>query len=304
MHSRNPLPYLALGIGILALAMSAIFVRWAAAPGAVNGFYRMAMAALVMLPVLLLARSRRPKDLPWPGVWFAVLAGAGFALDLTLWNTAVNFTTAANAVLLANMAPLWVGLGALIFFKEHLQRGFWIGLLLALCGAFLIAGTDFLRHPRLGWGDALALGASVGYAGYYLATQSGRRWLDSLSFFWIYTACCAAILLVTSLALRQPLTGYSLATYGWFLALALVTQVGGYLALVYAIGHLSASVVSPTMLGQPLITAILAVPLLGEGLSWTHIVVGTVVIGGVWLVHRSHQHARAEVPRSILTADG
>ncbi len=75
----------------------------------------------------------------------------------------------------------------------------------------------------------------------------------------------------------------------WFLALALVTQVGGYLAVVYAIGHLPAAVVSPTMLGQPLVTALLAIPLLGESLNWTQIVGGGIMIAGVGLVHRSRR---------------
>lgn len=288
---RSALPYLALGFGILALGMSAMFVRWAAAPGAVNGFYRMFFAALIVLPGLFVLRSRRRAGLFSEGAGFAALAGAGFALDLALWNTSVRLTTAANAVLLANIAPLWVGLGALWFFREKLGRSFWAGLLLALAGTFLISGSDFLLRPHLALGDALALGASLGYAGYYLAAQLGRRSLDSLSFFWIYTASCAVLLFFTSLLLRQPLLGYSLRTYGWFLALALVTQVGGYLAVVYAIGHLSASVVSPTMLGQPLVTALLAIPLLGEPLNWTQIVGGAVMIAGVGLVHRSRRTA-------------
>ena len=286
---RSALPYLALGFGILALGMSAMFVRWAAAPGAVNGFYRMSLAAAIMLPVLLLMKGRDLRSLPSAGVGFAVLAGAGFALDLALWNTSVRLTTAANAVLLANVAPLWVGLGALAWFKEKLNGRFWAGLLLALGGTALVTGADFLLRPHLAWGDALALGASLGYAGYYLATQMGRRSLDAISFFWIYTASCAVLLFFTSLLLRQPLLGYSLNTYGWFLALAMVTQVGGYLAVVYAIGHLPASVVSPTMLGQPLVTALLAIPLLGESLNWTQIVGGAVMIAGVGLVHRSRR---------------
>ena len=35
------LPYLALAVGILSLGFSAIFVRWAQAPGIITSFYRM-----------------------------------------------------------------------------------------------------------------------------------------------------------------------------------------------------------------------------------------------------------------------
>jgi len=68
-----------------------------------------------------------------------------------------------------------------------------------------------------------------------------------------------------------------------------VTQVFGYLSVSYALGHFPASVVAPTLLAQPLITALLAVPLLGESLSLGKILGGTAVLAGVLLVHRSQQ---------------
>jgi hypothetical protein len=45
------LAYAGMGLGILALGFSALFVRWAAAPGAVTGFYRMAIASLILVPI-------------------------------------------------------------------------------------------------------------------------------------------------------------------------------------------------------------------------------------------------------------
>ena len=47
---RKILPYLALGAGISALSMSAMFVKWAEAPGVVTSFYRMLLAAFMMFP--------------------------------------------------------------------------------------------------------------------------------------------------------------------------------------------------------------------------------------------------------------
>jgi drug/metabolite transporter (DMT)-like permease len=66
-----------------------------------------------------------------------------------------------------------------------------------------------------------------------------------------------------------------------------VTQVAGWLSINYALGHLPASLVSPTLLGQPVITAIAAVPLLGQLLSATQIVGGLTVLAGIYMVHRS-----------------
>ena len=46
-----------------------------------------------------------------------------------------------------------------------------------------------------------------------------------------------------------------------------------------------------TLLGQPVITALLAIPILGENLAWIEVLGGFVVLGGIYLVHRSRTNA-------------
>lgn len=292
---RAILPYAALLFGIVALGLSAIFVRWANVPGAVSGFYRVGIAAAVMaVPVLAVRRAADQTRQAAPAarirvtkpVLFAILAGLFFVGDLATWNTAVLLTNAANATLFGNTAPLWVGLGAMLLFKEKLRPMFWAGLLLALAGAAVILGRDFIAHPALGLGDLLALSTGVFYAGFFLATQRARAGLSALSSWWLSAATSTVGLFVLSLLLRQPLTGYPLASYLNLLAVALITQVGGYLAINYALGHLPASIVAPTLLGQPVVTALMAIPLLGEAISLAQVVGGVLVLAGIALLHR------------------
>jgi drug/metabolite transporter (DMT)-like permease len=283
--SHRALPYLALAFAVVSLGFSAILVRWAGAPGAVSAFYRVGIAAVVMAAPGL-RRLRREGPLPRRAVWMAVLAGLFFAGDLGTWSTAVMIGNAANVTLLANTAPIWVGLGALALFRERLGGVFWAGLLLATLGAAVVLGGDYLTHPALGHGDLLGLAASVFYAAFFLATQRAREGLSSLGAWWVSTAVSAAGLLAGSWLLGHALGGYSAATFGWLAVTALVVQVGGYLAVSYALGRLPASVVAPTLLGQPVLTALLGVPLLGEGLGWGQALGGAMVLAGVLLVHR------------------
>jgi drug/metabolite transporter (DMT)-like permease len=288
VSDRPPaLPYLAIACGVFALGCSALFVRWANAPGPVTGFYRMALASLVLLPLSFRQGVRRP----WPrrGVAFAMLGGASLALNIALWSTAVFMTKVANATLFANTAPLWVALAGMAFFGEHLSALFWGGLVITLSGGAFVAGSDFLLHPTLGWGDLLSLLASLFYAGYYLCTQAGRRHLDSARYVWLAGAVSAVCLLVICLAAGFPLAGYLPQTYLAFASAALITQAAGYLAVGYALGHLPASIVSPTMIGQPVVSALLAIPLLGETLTPIQWLGGAVVITGICLINRSHR---------------
>jgi drug/metabolite transporter (DMT)-like permease len=290
------LAYVAIVLGVLALGCSALFVRWAAAPGPVTGLYRMALATLVLTPLALRRPTAAPRAWPRTGVILALLGGLSLSVDLALWNTAVGLTSAANATLFANTAPLWVALVAWIVLGERLRPLFWGGLALTLLGAAAVAGADFQSHAGLGLGDLLAILASFFYAGYYLLTQFGRRYLRSAPYVWVAGLASSASLLAISLLLGLPITGYPPATYLWFVALALITQAFGYLAVGYALGHLPASVVSPTMVGQPVVTALLAIPLLSEPLSLTQIVGGTAVLIGIVLVHRSRLGAKMPEP--------
>lgn len=287
------LPYAALAFGIVALGFSALFVKWAAAPGPVMGFYRIGLAALFMLPLFIRKVRTNRQALNRKVILLPLIGGLFTALDHAFWNTAVNYTSAANATLLGNTAPLWVALAAWLLFHERLIRQFWVGLALTLTGAVVVLGSDFLSHPTLGLGDALALLAGLFYAGYFLVTQRGRQKLDTISYIWMVNLISSMLLLGMSLALRLPITGYPSQTYLAFLGAALVSQVGGYLSIGYALGHIPASVVSPTMIGQPVVTALLAVPLLDEILSPAQWLGGISILLGIYLVHSSRQLTRS-----------
>ena len=284
------LPYVALGSGIIALGFSALFVRWANAPGPVIGFYRLGLSTLILVPFFII---RRTKGAPMRReiLIFPLLGGVLTALDHGFWNTAVNFTSAANATLLANTAPLWVALFAWIIWHERLKPAFWTGLALTLAGAAIVLGTDFLRHPTLGIGDILAITAGVFYAGYFLVTQRGRIHWDTLSYIWIVGLVSSLSLLGFSLSVGLPITGYSPQSYLAFLGAALVSQTGGYLAVGYALGHLPALLVAPTMLGQPVVTAFLAIIFLGEPIETGQLLGGLAVLAGIYLLHTSRENA-------------
>ncbi len=166
---------------------------------------------------------------------------------------------------------------------------FWAGLLLATAGAVVILGLDSLRAMSFGLGTLFGLFSGIFYGGYSLITQRGRETLDSLTYFWPAAVSSACALFVLNVVLGHPLTGYPASTYSSFFALGLIPQVLGYLSINYALGHLPASIVAPTMLGQPVVTAVLAGPLLGEVLSLWQVLGGIAVLVGVYVVHRGRR---------------
>lgn len=288
------LAYLALATGILSLGMTAMFVRWADAPGPVTGFYRLAFATALTAP-LFAHRQRTTEPAPRAHLLIPLLGGLFAAGDFALWNSAALFTTASNVTLLGNTSPLWVALASWLFFRERLRLDFWLGLALALTGAVFIVGRDFLLHPTLGLGDLMACGAAVFYAAYMLTTQRGRAKLDVFRYWWLASLSASFGLLIICLVMGFSLTDYPLQSWLIFLVTALVSQVVGYMSVSYALGHLPASIVSTTLIGQPVVTTILAIPLLGEMPGPLQIVGGLVALVGIYLVNQSHARAQAAV---------
>lgn len=298
MTQNKSLPaYAALAAGVLALSLSAMFVRWADAPGPVTAFYRLFFSIFLLLPFYL-PRAKKNKSITSRLVIFPLLAGFFTAFDLALWTSSLSFTTAANATLLGNTAPLWVALGTWIILKRKLSGAFWRGLGITLVGALLIMGTDFILHPRFGIGDLMATLTGIFYGGYYLFTEKSRAYFDTVSHTWMVGIGASLALWAVNLILRNPLTGYNTQTWLVFLATALVSQLIGYLALSYALGHLPASIVAPTMVLQPVSTAILAIPLLGEIPTLFQGVGGIIALIGIYIVNRSHQVGIPETPNA------
>ncbi|WP_343425064.1 DMT family transporter [Candidatus Amarolinea dominans] len=110
--------------------------------------------------------------------------------------------------------------------------------------------------------------------------------LDALSYFWLTTVVSLITPLFMTRLFQQSLV-VPAATFPFLLGMGLVTHIGGWLSVNYAQGHLPASLVSPTMLGQPVVAALLAFVLLGEALTLLQVVGGAVVLLGISLVHRA-----------------
>lgn len=290
-------PYIALAIGISALSLSAMFVRWAEAPGPITGFYRLLISTIFLSPIFI-RQQKQLEPIKNKYLIFPLFAGIFTAFDFAFWNSSLKFTTAANATLLGNTSPLWVALFALFFLREKLRGVFWLGLILALAGAALVMGSDFLKHPTLGLGDLMASTAAIFYASYQLTTQHGRKHIDPLRYTWLVGVSATLGMFIINLVLGNSFSGYPPQTWIIFFLTAIVSQMIGYLAITYALGHLPASIVSPTLIGQPILTAILAIPMLGEIPNTTQWIGGAVALAGIYIVNQSHMQTKEEMPNA------
>ena len=286
--------------GSSALGMAPIFARWAMRIGGMGavaaGFWRMILSLPVMLAwVTATGRQRRlagrgRTGIDKPAVCMAVAAGLFFGADIAFYHLAINLTTAVNATLMSNCAPIFVALAAWFLLGERFGWVFLVGLVLTLAGVGVLAAAENVadraseaaRHVHSLSGDMLAVISAVFYAGYQLCIKRARKSLDTAATMAISTAASSVVLIVAAIALGEDLAP---AAVGWAIVvgLAVLVQIGGQCVIVWSMGRLPVSFSSVGLLFQPMMVAVLGWVLLGETLGWLHGAGAAAVLGGIYL---------------------
>lgn len=275
----------ALLVGACAIAFAPIFVRLSETGPTASAFWRTALA----VPFLwgwARAAARAPGDAASPFAAPMLLAGLFFAGDLAVWHVSILFTSVANSTLLANLAPIFVTVGAWALFGQRVTRTFLAGMAIAMAGAFVLVGPSFGSGERQLLGDALGVVTAMFYGAYMLAVAHLRETRSTARIMAVSTTVCAAALLPLAALAGEtllPATGT-----GWLtlFGLALVCQTAGQSLIAYAMAHLPASFSAVSLLLQPAMATLYAWAILGEGAGLAQLAGGAVVLAGIWLARK------------------
>lgn len=268
---------IALLAGATCIGTSALFVKVSEAGPVSTAFWRVFLA----LPFLWLwAWTDRRRAASAQSNPRALLFAAGFffAGDLAVWHWSIVLTSVANAVLLANLAPIFVTLAAWWWWRKKPAAMFLAGLAAALIGVMLMVGGDFSSTSgRALLGDALGVVTAMFYAAYQLTVTRLRGTVSTARIMAMSSVVTAAFLL--PIAWLSGEVFFPVTEIGWakVFGLALISHVAGQSLIAYAMAHLSATLSSVGLLLQPVMASLFAWILLGETL-------GTAAIAGAALV--------------------
>lgn len=292
-------------VAVVAVSTSAILVRWSGAPSVVVAFYRVVLTTVAIAPFAIRDRggfravSRR--DL---GV--AVVSGVALAVHFASFFESLAWTTVAASVTLVTTQPVFVGVGAAALLDERLSGRVAAGILVAMTGASVMsvgptvagavaAGGDvgaavsaaFAGNADRLYGNALALaGAALG-AVYTLAGRSLRQRLSVFVYTFIVYAACAAALGAMAVGTGASLSGYARREWVLFAAMALGPGVVGHTVINWALRYVRSTVVSVSLLGEPVASTVLALALLDEVPGVVTVLGAAVVLCGIALTTRA-----------------
>ena len=291
LEERTP-PAAALAVAIAAVSTSAVLVRWSSAPAVVLALYRVALTTLLLVP-LLFTRYRgefgafRRRD------WLVATAtGAALAVHFAAYFESLAWTSVAASVTIVQSQPLFVAVGAAVVLDERVGRRRAAGIGVAVVGIIAMSAGDLLagaavRGPRPLYGNALAVLGAVMAAVYVLVGRSLRQRVAVVPYVLVVYSACAATLLVVAVAQGLPLTGYGRREWLIFLALAVGPGLFGHTVVNWALEHVESSVVSVSLLGEPVGATLLALILLAEAPGPTTLAGAVVVLLGIYVTSRS-----------------
>jgi drug/metabolite transporter (DMT)-like permease len=270
----------ALVMATVAVSFSAIFNRLAPDGPATIVWVRMAITVLLLLPLAL--RDLRSGALPRSaGDWMVVtLSGVLLAAHFLCWTASLRHTSVASSVLLVSLHPVLVAVLGRRLLGEAVSPRLVAGLGLALVGTVITATGDLRVSGEALGGDLLAIAGAATFAGYLLVGRRVRSRYGAAGYSVpVYLVVAAVALLVAPLSgsavVPRPRTVLACA------GLAVVCTVLGHTVFNWTLRHLRAVVVSLAFLGEAPITALLAIPFLGERPPGNAIAGGVAVLLGL-----------------------
>jgi drug/metabolite transporter (DMT)-like permease len=236
------------------------------------------------------------------------VVGLALAAHFATWILSLEFVDVATSVVLVTSHPLLVALVSHFVFHERVNRRTAIGICLGFVGVVLIAVAQAGRGPDPLLGSLLAFLGALGAGAYLLAGRRLRQRMDLVPYAVNVYAFATLFLVAFSLVAATPIlvTRNFAREMAVFLGMAVVSQIGGHTMYNYALKHVNATLVSTSLLGEPVGASLLAFLLLGEvpgcpggtgGVACTS--TGLVILGSALALAGIYLTARASFTRVV-----
>lgn len=299
-------PVLGAVAGAAFIATSATLVRLADVAPATAAAFR-CIYALPVLGVLAWAERRRHGRRSRHERVLAAAAGVFFALDLLFWHHTIAAVGAGIATVLGNLQVIFVGVLAWLLLGERPGNRLLVAIPVVFGGVVLISGVV----GQAAYGDdpvrgvVLGVATSLAYAGFILVLRHGSRDLRRVASPLFDATAVAALV---AIALGPLAGGVDLApawpAHGWLVALALTSQVAGWLLIARTLPRIPAAVTSLVLLLQPVGAVALASVTLGERPSAAQLAGCVVVLAGILYAARPRAPGSEPTVPAGTTATG
>ncbi|MFA7503152.1 MAG: DMT family transporter [Burkholderiaceae bacterium] len=250
-------------------------------------FLRYLFGLIVMLPIILRQGlgKYRPNGLGGQ-LWRGVIHTSG----LMLWFTALPHLSLAYMTAIGFTTPIFIMLGAAIFFREKMIAARWFAALLGFGGVLVVVG------PKLAGGELLyalvMLGSAPLFAGSFLITKALTR-RDSPAVIVVWQS-----IVVAAFSLPLALMGWTTPTpaqWAWFAVSGVLGSAGHYfLTRSFAVADISAT--QPVRFLDLVWASVLGFLIFADVPAFSTLVGGSIILASTVWIARRESRARQAAP--------
>ena len=274
-------------IGVLGIGLSAILVKYSAAPSAVTAASRLIWTVLLMSPAVWGKKNIRTELFSCGSktVILSIVSGIFLAAHFVLWFESLQHTSVASSTALVCTEVIWVSIGYCLFLKGKITIKAGLAIAIAFIGSVIIAFADSTSEAHL-LGDALSLASAIAVAVYMLLGREVRKKASTTVYTYLVYSACALSLLILCVAQDTHLFGYGISPVIVGLLLSAFSTLLGHSIFSWCLKFFSPSFISAAKLLEPVVAALLAVFLFAEIPSPLQILGALFILGGVFWYSR------------------
>ncbi len=289
------------------LALVASNVIWGAAPPIFKfaltnippfslAFLRFGIATLLLLPFLYKSKYWKveKKD------WFVLVQNAfyGISLNISFFFLGLKLAPSINASIIASASSIFTTLLAVIFIKEKLSPKIVLGNLIGFAGVMIIVISPLTNQTNqavrfnLGEmaGNIFFVLATLAAAGQAITTRKLARKYRSRTFtFYGFLLGAISFLPIVFAEINQdPLWPLRLDTRGLsgIIFGAILSSFVAYSLWGFAAERITATEIGLYMYLNPIVTVLIAVPLLGENITILFLLGAALAVVGIYIAER------------------
>ena len=262
-------------------------------PAIEAAFIRYVFGLLLVAPMMLRI-LRNPPDRAALKIygWRGLTHGLG----VMLWFFAMARIPVAEVTAIGYIAPIFVTLGAVIFFGERLAARRILAIVVGFVGTLIILRPGF---QEVNLGQLAQLCAAPAFAASFLLTKQLTRGADAATIVGMLSLVVTIVLLPGAIAVWRTPTGEELF---WLFATAVFATAGHY-TLTRAIAAAPLTVTQPVSYLQLVWATLLGIIAFGEPLDPFVLLGGAVIVSAAtFIAHRETVVARREItPPAVAT---
>ncbi|MER7579532.1 DMT family transporter [Kitasatospora sp. NPDC097691] len=279
------------GTALAALGVASFSLSFPATAWSLTGFgpwsatgLRGVLAGVLAALYLLTAAAPLPKRRHWPAL---LVVSGGCVLGFPLLTTlALRTSSTAHSAVVIGVLPLATAVASALRTGRRPSRAFWAA---ALAGAAAVLVFTLLQsHGRPTLADLyLFVGLVVCAAGYAEGGRLSRDLPGAQVIAWAVLAALPVMLLTSAFGLATEPVRFGPKALVGLAYVAAVSQFGGFVLWYRGMAAIGVPRASQLQLGQPLLTLVWSVLLLGEDLPAAAPVTAVVVLVCIAVTQRA-----------------